>query len=475
MNLTFWNVRGLNKSSKKHLIKHHLYQYKSSFIALLETKIRETKISYTAQKIARNWKWTSNVRNAGKARIIIMWDPDILEVQPIDSSEQHIKSRVQSVDGRINCVISAIYGLNVNEARKDLWMELSHMKQSIGNLPWLLCGDFNAMITSEEKLGGSQLSEADTKDFRDFIEVSLLTHLKTLGCFFTWNNKQNAESRVWSRLDRALVNDEWISSYSASHVEFLLPNFSDHSPAQISIYDDSTQGKKPFKFFKMWTNHPSYEAAVSDIWKVPIQGCKMFSICKKLKMLKGSLKDLNKKHFYNIGEQVQRAKIALENTQRDLQAQPLNPVLIAQEKECISKYNRLLDCELSFHQQKARINWNIHGDRCTRFFHNITKSRNHNNRVVILYNNLGEKITEAEGIVEELLSFYKNLMGTAVNTTPPDMNIIKNGPCLSTSQANALISPVTKEEIKDAIFSISENKAPGPDGYSMSFYKTAYQ
>ncbi|XP_020250238.1 uncharacterized protein LOC109827635 [Asparagus officinalis] len=390
-----------------------------------------------AKKIANSWNWISNVRSSGKARILLLWDPDVLEVQPLKSSDQHITCTVKSIDGKVRCVITSVYGFNQMEARKDLWLELTQIKQSIGNLPWLLCGDFNVMINNE-KLGGSILSEADTTDFKDFIENCLLSHLKTLGCFYTWNNKKEADSRVWCRLDRALVNDAWINTYNASHVEFLLPSFSDHSPAQIAIYEEYIQGKKPFKFFKMWTTHPSYVSTVSEVWKESIQGCKMFSVCKKLKLLKGALKTLNKKHFYNISEQVQRAKIALEDTQRELQNQPFHPMLILQEKELLLKYNNLIDCEMSFYQQTARIKWSLQGDRCTSLFHNIAKSIKHNNRVVILYNSLGERITEPEGI------------------------------------AAALGAPVTNDEIKSAVFSISESKAPGPDGFSMSFFKSSW-
>ncbi|XP_020245145.1 uncharacterized protein LOC109823271 [Asparagus officinalis] len=300
------------------------------------------------------------------------------------------------------------------------------------------------MISSEEKIRGPALSEADTRDFRNFNEDCMLNHLKIVGYFFTWNNKQESDTRVWSKLDRPLVNDTWINRFNASHAEFLLPSFSDHSPALISIYEDCMQGEKPFKFFKIWIKYPSFSPTVLDIWKETIGGYKMFSVYKKLKLLRESLKVLNKKHFYNIREQVQRARIALKDAQKDLQAYPLNP-------------------------QKARIAWNLQGDRYTSFFHAIVKSNKHNNRVAVLYNNLGDRITNGEEIVNELITYYKNLMGTTVNTIPPDRDIIKSSPCLYVSQASALSSPVTKEEIKSAIFSIFENKAPDPDGYNMTF------
>ncbi|XP_020258961.1 uncharacterized protein LOC109835396 [Asparagus officinalis] len=296
-----------------------------------------------------------------------------------------------------------------------------------GNLPWLLCGDFNAMITDDEKLG-------------------------------------DTTTRVLSRLDRALVNDQWINTYNSSQAEFLLPSFSGHSPVLVTIFEDQVHGKKPFRFFKMWIKHTNYLPTVSSIWNTSIDGHTMFSICSKLKLLKIALKDHNRRHFSNISEQVLRAKVDLENAQKALSLDPLNATLICQEKDYISSFNKLLECELSFYQQKARINWNLQGDRCTNFFHSIVKNNRHKNRVMVLYNNNGEMITEGEKIVKELVSYYKSLLGSSISTDPPVIDIIKNGPCLNDLQARDLSKPVTKDEIRNAIFSMPDDKAPGPDG-----------
>ncbi|XP_020243214.1 uncharacterized protein LOC109821441 [Asparagus officinalis] len=273
-----------------------------SVIALLETKIKESKLSNSAKRIANDWKWLSNVRNSFKARILILWDHRILDTQDVNISDQQITCAIKSLDGRLDCVISSVYGFNQTEGRKELWADLIQIQEIIGNVPWLICGDFNVMIDKDDKLSGAVLSDSDTRDFNNCIKDCHLNHMKTLGCFYTWNNKQEAEARVWSRLDRALVNDQWITAYNSSYAEYLLPHFSDHSPGLISIYEDCLQGKKSFKFFKMWTKHADYLPTISNIWESDIQGCTMYSVCTKLKMLKEALKVLNKRHFYNISE-----------------------------------------------------------------------------------------------------------------------------------------------------------------------------
>lgn len=44
----------------------------------------------------------------------------------------------------------------------------------------------------------------------------------------------------------------------------------------------------------------------------------------------------------------------------------------------------------------------------------------------------------------------------------------------SDTEAASLVGPVQAEEIKEALFSMPANKAPGPDGYPMEFYKAAW-
>ncbi|XP_020258489.1 uncharacterized protein LOC109834882 [Asparagus officinalis] len=406
-------------------------------MALFEIKIKTSKLPVVSKKIASTWKWFSNDHNSSKARILLLWDPNSLEVQIDSQSSQHITCLVRSFDGRIDClIITSIYGHNQLENRRDLWQELNQARLSAGNKHWILCGDFNTITGSDDKLGGAVVTETKTTDFMDFIDDCHLSHMKTEGCHFTWNNKQEANSRVWSRLDRTLVNDAWLNLYNSNHVEFLQPSFSDHSSALVSIYDECVQGKKPFKIFKMWIKHEDYIPTVSSIWQTSITGCKMYSVASKLKLLKVALKDLNRKIFHNISEQVNRAKINLKKAQNNLQADPLNSVLIAQEKECIVTFNRLLECELSFYQQKSRIQWIVQGDRCTSYFHSAIKAKRHLNRVNLLYNSAGDKITDAQTI--------------------------------------ALSTAVTKDEIKNAVFSMDGNKAPGPDGFNMSFYKSAW-
>ncbi|XP_020249130.1 uncharacterized protein LOC109826511 [Asparagus officinalis] len=329
---------------------------------------------------------------------------------------EYITCSIDSGDGRFSSLCTIVYALNQMTSRRILWRDLLTFKYNV-NGSWIIGGDFNAITSYDEKIGGVPVSDADIEDFQSFITISQLLHIRSIGCYFTWNNKQDVETRIWSRLDRCLVNEDWIHLYTTSQVEYLLPSCSDNSPALLIIEDDDDiEGKGLFKFFNMWVKHPDFISTVKSIWEQNIEGYKMYSFHSKLKKLKHALKELNKKHFMNINEQVLRSKDDLADIQRLLSEDLFNLGLIVREKECIKKYDRLLDCESSY-KQKANISWSLERDKGSKFFYSIMKKKRHLNRILTLYTESGTRISDRSGIITKIVDYYKKLLGNSVSTT----------------------------------------------------------
>jgi hypothetical protein len=74
----------------------------------------------------------------------------------------------------------------------------------------------------------------------------------------------------------------------------------------------------------------------------------------------------------------------------------------------------------------------------------------------------------------EFVHYYQQLLGTSKATISLDSAIIRCGPYLSSSSHGLLLSPVSYEDIRKAVFDIGNDKAPGPDGYSSFFFKQAW-
>lgn len=86
----------------------------------------------------------------------------------------------------------------------------------------------------------------------------------------------------------------------------------------------------------------------------------------------------------------------------------------------------------------------------------------------------GTVTRSVEEVVEELLAYYQGLLGTDVDVVDIDMDVFQHGPGIPSDCLEALVRGVTDVEIKQAIFDIGNDKAPGPDGYTSGFFKKTW-
>ncbi|KAL0461951.1 UNVERIFIED_CONTAM: hypothetical protein Slati_0082700 [Sesamum latifolium] len=113
------------------------------------------------------------------------------------------------------------------------------------------------------------------------------------------------------------------------------------------------------------------------------------------------------------------------------------------------------------------------GDRNTKFFHDMVKRNATKSSILAITKSGGAIATSAADIGHEFAAYYTSLLGTEVQTLPVDNDVFEWCPKLPFEHTLELCRAVTPLEVKEAIFHISDNKAPGPDGYSACFFKRA--
>nr|XP_016476393.1 PREDICTED: uncharacterized protein LOC107797984 [Nicotiana tabacum] len=125
--------------------------------------------------------------------------------------------------------------------------------------PWIAMGDYNVIQSVEDRYNGNPVMEAETRDFSDFLENTGMTELKTVCIEFTWTN-----NRVYSRIDRALVNARWMMNMTQLEVVLQDPLFSDHTPVCVYFEHDHQPMPKLFKFFNNQAEHKEFQRLVKD-------------------------------------------------------------------------------------------------------------------------------------------------------------------------------------------------------------------
>jgi hypothetical protein len=157
-----------------------------------------------------------------------------------------------------------------------------------------------------------------------------------------------------------------------------------------------------------------------------------------------------------------------------LDESPALEVLAASERNCARLYNQLCKDEEAIYKQRSRIQWLQLGDRNTKFFHRSLVHRQTSNAVHVLTDEAGNQVYEKDKLGTMAVKYFQQLL-TAPPPTPED-NIPRLYPTAIPSICIPnLIQAITEEEIKMALFSIPDNKAPGPDGFTAYFFKQGWE
>jgi len=335
--------------------------------------------------------------------------------------------------------------------------------------PWLLMGDFNSILRLEERVGGAGVTHYQITDFADCCVGLGLSDLQFTGCHMTWTN-----CSVWSKLDRVMGNVPWHQRGFFCHVDFLPSGcLSDHSPCVVSLLERPRAVNRPFRFWNFLADHEDFRDTVRSVWDLEVEGSSQFRFCRKLKLLKSPLKILNERNFGHIASRAERARELLKQAQVQLHSHYDDPELCVRVSELRKNALALSKAEMDYFYQLAKCNYVTKSDRCTKFFHGIVKRNKGRGFVAAITKEDGTTTGSTEEVSLEFNRYFERLLGTHSQVEHVDREVLRCGGVISGQQANCLLLEVTPEEIKEAVFGIGNDKAPGPDGYTALFFKRA--
>jgi hypothetical protein len=249
----------------------------------------------------------------------------------------------------------------------------------------------------EEKWGSDRLNSYEL-EFNDCLNNLEVLDLNLSGCCYTWNNKCEGPNFVARKLDRVLVNEEWLRKFGKTCVDFPPGGILDHSPAVISVGPLISFGPKPFKFYNYWLDHKDYSNWLLTCWNQEFQGVPMYKLCRKLKDFKSILKGKNRSYYGDIRSRVLQAKACLDMAQRAVLDSHGSVASLLQERECLHHYVSISWVEEAFLKQKARNQWFQLGDQNNTFFHRLLKGRHERNTITYFCDENGNRFEEINQI-----------------------------------------------------------------------------
>ena len=195
-----------------------------------------------------------------------------------------------------------------------------------------------------------------------------------------------------------------------------------------------------------------------------------------MKLLKADLRALNKDIYGDLPVRVNEAYNDLCAKQTEAMNNPQTSTFEA-ASDAWERWHHISGIEEQFFYQKSRTQWLGLGDRNIRFYHRVTQSRNARNTIRRIIAADGSILTDLQEIKKEASSHFENFL----QGTPAELEVMSHEKLQELidyrcpdGEATSLVAPVQAAEIKDALFTMHTNKAPGPDGFPMEFYKAAW-
>ncbi|GJY89249.1 hypothetical protein Tco_0503877 [Tanacetum coccineum] len=405
-------------------------------------------------------------------RIIMGWNHNDVDVVVLTQDDPVIHTRVWLKMERKEIFCSfVLISLIVQPTAFLFWRNLSKHKVYIHGRPWCILGDFNAALFMDDSTASGSNVDIAMREFRDCIEDIEVLDVQCTGLQYTWNQKPKGMNGMLKKLDRVMANIEFNDHFVGAHAIFKPYRISDHSPSVLCIPTLSRVKPRPFKFFNILTTHEKFLDVVKGNWEQQVSGFHMYRVVKKLKNMKKPFWKL----LYdkgNLHANVSRVRAELDSIQTLLDADPFNAILREREASCVVEFNEAVLLEERFLKQKAKIQWLKEGDSNSAYFHKAVKSRTSRSRI--------DAVTNSEGVVFEndmvpnaFVAHYESFLGLAGETHGFNVINLFNS-CLNEQEANDMVRNVTAQEVKEAFFSIGDDKSPGPDGYTAAFFKEAW-
>ncbi|KAK1386538.1 hypothetical protein POM88_014716 [Heracleum sosnowskyi] len=200
---------------------------------------------------------------------------------------------------------------NDHVPRRKLWHSLEVFSQLVGDASWLLLGDFNDILSTTECEGGMVGNSPAIMEFQDCMTKIAIMDLHYDGIQFTWAGSPHGVGVV-KKLDRALVNPNFLTKFKGAKCKFLNRGTSDHSPILVKFEDVQK-------------------------WVEKVAGVRMFQIMQKMY----NMKPLFRKAAWdsrNLCDTVQGLAESLKQIQFELDAAPFNEHWKLQEAKRLRDY-----------------------------------------------------------------------------------------------------------------------------------------
>lgn len=474
-----WNVKGLNNFAKRKRVFNHLSTFKPDIVFLQETHLRSSQSSRLSQSwLPHVYHSGFNSKSRGVAILIRKNFPFILT-----DVQSDINGRFVMVTGKLHntpVILLNVYAPNWDNPQ--FFTRLISMLPDLNTHYLIMGGDmnliFNPILDRSIPRKSAEISKSASvlsTFLKNYSISDPLRAVEPLARYYSFFSPvHHSYSRIdYFFLDNALIPKVTLCKYHAIVI-------SDHAPVQMDIllpntaasqrlwrFDSSLLADEDFcKFitfhievFLETNNTPGISKSI--IWeslKAYLRGQIISFAAHKNKKRNARLRELTEL-IANLDSQY------ATNPSADLYKQKL----LLQ-----SEFNTLSIKETEKLLLRSRHQIYEHGEKAGRLLSHQLRQSISNQLISEIRLESDQVTTDPKEINSAFKQFYQDLYSSQANYSQAEIDLFLDKiqfPNITQDQQELLEGPLTTAEILQAIKSLQNGKAPGPDGFSCDFYK----
>ncbi|XP_020684934.2 uncharacterized protein LOC110101395 [Dendrobium catenatum] len=433
-------LRGANKREASLYLKEYIKKWDVFFVGIIETKIDYLSKDDFVKIMGDDWNFFLHPSRGNSGGIMVIWNTKVASFSVTISSDQCVMGELD-IFNKSKWMVATIYGSREFQGRRELWRSMDGMVEK--DTPTVIEGDFNCILSQEEKKGGKKFSFSDgPMEMKAFMNNNDLHDVGTIGAKFTWCNNKKGSARILEKLDICLLNSKALELIFIPSVRHLEGIASVHCPIVLKLFNQHVQKPRFRKFEDIWLSYAASTAVVKKYWDKPVKGDDMEAVNKKM--------------------------ARQEEASEDLFSDSKALLLISKVREFNCTRARLS----TLWKQRAKAKWMKEGDVNSSFFHAFANGRRNNNSIKQMLNEEGELTEDPASIRSIFYQFFCNkweYRNSDLNNWPLNKNVLKTEDC------KMLESVFTLEEVEKVIKEFGNNIAPGLDGITYSFLKAYWK
>ena len=469
------NCRGLNSILKRTPIFNLCKNV--SISCLQETYITKNTISKWKSEWPGYFYYSVGTSNS-KGMIILFNNNLNLEQPPVLLLSSDRVLAVEFTLESTTYLLTNIYAPHSLVDKTIFYEKLNNFLSTTNYLNTLICGDFNtALKPGIDTISGNAHSTQEIRLFQNLIDDYDLAD--------TWRER-NGQLRdfTWSRgpiarrLDYILCSNSLL--HSISNVKHNIVSCSDHKAvsAELNVHKIK-RGSSSWHLNESLLKDVNYVSFINNVIDECISHYQNRSPQMLWELLKADIKS------YSIQYSTRKNNIfktKSNNTKLELDRISL---LLSQEPERLDLQNLFIklkqEQEVSdLHvakgaQLRSRVKFIEEGERNTKYFFNLEKSRGSSKDIIEL-ETANRKISEPIAVLNEIKNYYADLFSRDIDVSGSFQNLLSflgdsTFPTLSEEESLSCEDALSLTEIGYALSCLNSDSVAGCDGLTVNFYK----